>query len=85
MTVEEHTVEHQPKAPVFLTEREGKPALILQGSVDVFSAEQLLQAALEAAQYGEEITVDCEKVEQVGSAAFQVFLALKDELQEKGK
>src|SRR5260221_7870176 len=78
-------MEHNQEAPVFLAEREGKPLLMLQGAVDIFSAEQLHNVALQLIERDADAVVDCEKAEQVGSAACQVLLALKDALRAQGK
>ena len=52
---------------VFLAEREGKPLLLLQGAVDIFSAEQLHNVALRLIERDADAVVDCEKAEQVGN------------------
>ncbi|MGE0682970.1 MAG: STAS domain-containing protein [Candidatus Binatia bacterium] len=77
-------MEQSQEGPIFLTERDGKPLLVLQGAVDIFAAEQLHRLALSLAERGEDAVVDCEKAEQIGSAAFQILLTLKDGLRVKG-
>lgn len=78
-------MEQNQDSPVYFTDREGKPLLLLQGAVDIFSAEQLHQAALQALERGEDVVVECAKTEQLGSAALQILLALKDGLRGRGK
>jgi anti-anti-sigma factor len=85
VAVEEHIVEQNQEAPIFLTELDGKPMLVFQGAVDIFSAEQLHRLALSLAERGEDAVVNCEKAEQIGSAACQILLTLKDGLGGKGK
>ena len=70
-------MEQNQDAPIYLAEREGKPLLVLQENVDVFWAEKLHQTALHMAEQNQDVVVNCEKTEQLSSAAFQVLLALQ--------
>jgi anti-anti-sigma factor len=75
-------VEESLDAPVRLVERNGKLVLTLQGTVDIFWAEKLHHAALSLTERGDEIIVDCEHVEHLTSAALQILLALKMQVEQ---
>lgn len=78
-------MEHERNQTVGITEREGQPQLLLQGTVDIFSAEELYRAALRLLERGENTMVCCERASHVDTSAFQILLALKEGLREKGK
>jgi anti-anti-sigma factor len=78
-------MEQEREATVSIAEREGKRTLVLQGAVDIFFAADLRQAALALLEDGEDISVVCEKLERLDTAALQILLALKKELEQRGK
>lgn len=78
-------MEQERAATVSIAEREGKRAVVLQGAVDIFFAADLRQAALALLEGGEDVAVDCEKLERLDTATLQILLALKKELEQRGK
>lgn len=78
-------MESERGAAVSLGEREGRRVIILEGAVDIFFAADLRQAALGLLGAGEDVAVCCEKLERLDTAALQILLALKKELEQNGK
>jgi anti-anti-sigma factor len=78
-------MEPERAATVNIVEREGKRAIVLQGAADIFFAADLRQAALELVEGGEDIAVYCEKLERLDTSTLQILLALRRELEQKGK
>jgi anti-anti-sigma factor len=71
--------------PVVLTEKEGKPLLTLQGSIDIFAAQELAHVARGILERGEETLVSCKNLHHLDCAGVQLLLALKKALVAKGK
>ena len=63
-----------------VVEREGKTLLILQGTVDVASAEQLHNAACQVAERRTDVAVECGPIEHIDLSALQILLALQQAL-----
>ncbi len=78
-------MEHERNQTISITEREGQPWLLLQGVVDIFSAEELYRAALCLLERGESTVVCCEGASYLDTSAVQILLALEEGLREKGK
>ena len=78
-------MEPERAATVNIVEREGKRAIVLQGAADIFFAADLRQAALELLEGGEDIPVYCEKLERLDTSTLQILLALRRELEQRGK
>jgi anti-anti-sigma regulatory factor len=78
-------MEPEKAATIRIGEREGKGALFLEGAVDIFFAADLRQAALTLVENGEDVVVCCERLERLDTATLQILLALKKELQQKGR
>jgi len=78
-------MEPEKAANVSIAERDGRRAVVLQGAVDIFFAADLRQAVLTVLEGGEDAAVDCEKLERLDTATLKVLLALKRELEQKGK
>jgi len=78
-------MEQEKAATVSIAEREGKRAVVLQGAVDIFFAADLRQAALALLEGGEDVAVYCEKLERLDTATLQILLALKKELEPRGR
>jgi anti-anti-sigma factor len=72
-------------AMVNIVRQGGRDVLHLQGTVDVFLAEEFRQAALQLIAQGEDVVVDCERVEHLDTSALQILLILQEELRGKGK
>jgi anti-anti-sigma factor len=78
-------MEQEKAATVSIAEREGKRAVVLQGAIDIFFAADLRQAALALLEGGEDVAVHCENLERLDTAALQILLALKKELEQRGR
>ena len=78
-------MEPEKAATVSIGERDGKSAIFLAGVVDIFFAADLRQAALTLIENGDEVAVCCEKLERLDTATLQTLLALKKELQQRGR
>jgi anti-anti-sigma factor len=78
-------MEQEKAAAVSIAEREGKRAIVLEGAIDIFFAADLRQAALALLEDGEDLAVDCKKLDRLDTATLQVLLALKRELEQRGK
>ena len=78
-------MEAAKSAKVAVTKIEGRNTIALEGSVDIFFAVDLRQAALEVLQAGEDVVVCCEKLERLDTSALQILLALKKELEQSGR
>lgn len=78
-------MEEEKTAGVSIAEREGKRAVVLQGAIDIFFAADLRQSALALLEGGDDVAVDCEKLARLDTAALQILLALKKELEQRGK
>ncbi len=77
--------ETEKTAAVNLVERDGKRAIALAGAADIFFAADLRQAALALLEGGEDVAVDCGKLERLDTSTLQILLALKRELEQRGK
>ena len=77
-------MESEKEAAVTIGERAGKRAIVLRGAIDIFFAADLRQAALTLLETGADIAVCCEKLERLDTAALQILLALKKELEQSG-
>jgi anti-anti-sigma factor len=70
---------------VTVTERNGKPLLVLKGAVDIRAVQEFARAVCDLSQRAEDVSVCCEQVEHFDAAALQLLLALKKALALKGK
>ncbi len=66
-------------------EKDGKALLLLRGTIDIFSADELYQAAQSLLERGEDTLICCQEAERLDSCAIQILLSLKNGLKEKGK
>jgi anti-anti-sigma factor len=73
------------KFSIAVAEKEGRPLLTLEGTVDILAVQDLMQAARGLSERGEDTLVCCEKVRHLDCAALQLLLALKKALGLKGK
>ncbi len=73
------------EAPISFSEHEDKLRLKLRGAIDIFLAEQLHNIALNLEKGEADAIVDCEAVEQLGTAALQILFAMKEGLGAKGR
>lgn len=71
--------------PVRIIERHGRPTLSLSGSVDIFVAKELYEAACALLDREEDIAVQWAVVEAVDVSALQILLALQAGLRAKGR
>jgi anti-anti-sigma factor len=71
--------------PVAVTERNGKPLLVLRGAVDIHAVQEFARAARGLLDQPEDVAVCCEQVQHFDAAALQLLLALKKALGLKGK
>lgn len=72
-------------ASITIGEKDGQSAIYLEGAVDIFFAADLRQAALTLAANAADVAVCCAKLERLDTATLQILLALKKELQQKGR
>lgn len=78
-------MESRTENGVEIAEQEGKPVLLLRGTVDLFLTGDLYQAALSLLERGEDASVCCENVGHLDTSALQILLALKRGLTKKVK
>jgi ABC-type transporter Mla MlaB component len=64
---------------------DGCPRIELSGTIDVFLARELLDAAKRAALATGDVAVDCAKLERLDTSALQVLLALERTLGAQGR
>jgi len=77
-------MEQETSAQIALT-TEGYPRIELSGTIDVFLARDLLNAAKGAAGATGDVTVDCAKLDRLDTSALQVLLALEQTLRAQGR
>jgi anti-anti-sigma factor len=82
---QEERLEHEYNPVVSVVEQEGRPVLFLQGTVDIFSAQELYQVALQLLERGEDTAVCWGQADHMDTTALQILLALRKGLAEKGK
>lgn len=70
---------------VAVIDRDDKPVLVLQGTIDLFKVDELYQAAHALLERGEDLCLEWEKVEHLDTSALQILLTLRRGLNEKGK
>ena len=78
-------MEPEKAATIRIGEREGKGALFLEGAVDILFAADLRQAALTLAENGADVALCCERLERLDTSTLQILVALKKELEQKGR
>lgn len=78
-------METEQQRAIDVTEHNGKPVLVLRGTIDVMLAEQFHQTACQLAERGEDTAVGCESIKNIDLSALQILLALKEELRDRGK
>jgi anti-anti-sigma factor len=71
--------------PVAVTERNGKPLLVLRGAVDIHVVEEFTRVARLLLDRAQDLSVCCEQVQHLDGAALQLLLALKKALGLKGR
>jgi anti-anti-sigma factor len=69
---------------IVIEDQMGRPCLHLRGEVTIYDAAFLRQAAMELIARGEEVEVCCARTTYLDTAALQVLLALKRELEARG-
>lgn len=77
--------EQAESRPVMVIEHDDKRVLVLQGVIDLFSVDELYQAAHALLERDEDLSLDWEKAERLDTSALQILLALKNGLHEKGR
>lgn len=70
---------------VAVIDRDDKPVLVLEGTIDLFKVDELYQAAHALLERGEDVCLEWEKALRLDTSALQILLALKKGLHEKGK
>ena len=68
-----------------VTAQDGKPVLVLCGTIDVTLAKELHKTACQLAERGQDTAVGCKSIEYIDLSALQILLALKEELKARGK
>jgi anti-anti-sigma factor len=64
---------------------EDRPRIELSGTIDVFLARQLLDAATGAVSAEGDVVVDCARLDRLDTSALQVLLALERQLAGQGR
>lgn len=70
---------------IAVIDRDEKPVLVLQGTIDLFKVDDLYQATHALLERGEDVCLEWEKADRLDTATLQMLLALKKGLEEKGK
>ncbi len=78
-------METEQQRAIDVTGQDGKPVLVLCGTIDVTLAKELHQTACQLAERGQDTAVGCKSIEYIDLSALQILLALKEELKARGK